>query len=321
MYIRWTSLRTGARQFGLGIACLFSLTALSFGDTIGNLSYWAAPGVQDGYGGTELAIGAWNGSLSSAGYVVAAPTVGEVITAPTDNNTLLQSFGVTMVGSSPGFQMNMTAAVFAWDQSDFRPMGPALASSSITTPVTSAPAPYLNNFYNLVFSPDAQLSPGQQYVVLFSTLGVPQSLLYYGTSFGVTYTDTYNGGEMVFASAGALHESSTPLSAIETERWGQTGSCDELQLSTLCLGSAQGYFQYPGIVAPDLAFSADFEPATAAVPEPASLSLFGIACLACWCRKRTSRLLERHATLAAVLVIIAKIDRVLGTEGRTALAA
>jgi hypothetical protein len=278
-------MRAAVRRLGFGVACLFSLTAVSFGETIGNLSYWATPGVQDGYGGTELAIGAWNGPLGPTGYVVPAPTVGEVITAPTNGNTVLQSFTVAMPGSSPGFQMNMTAAVFAWDQSGFRPVGSALASVRVSTPLMTGTTSYLNNFYNLTFAPDVQLSPGQQYVVLFSTLGVIQSLFYEGTSFGVTFTDTYSGGEMVFASAGALHESVTPFSAIETERWGEAGNCDELQLSTLCLGSAQGYFQYPGIVAPDLAFSADFEPVGAAVPEPASLSLLGITCMACWWRK------------------------------------
>lgn len=271
--------RAVAGRLIAGVACLLSFAVLSFGETIGNLGYWATPGVEDGYAGTELAIGAWNGPLSPTGFVVAPPTAGQVITGPSDGNTVLDSFTVAMPGSPAGFQMNMTAAVFAWDQTDFRPSGPALASVSLSSPLLGGSSPYLNGFYNLTFSPDVQLSPGQQYVVLFSTLGVSQPYFYEGDSFGVTYTDTYSGGEMVFASAGALHESSTSLSAIETESWGETNSCDQLQLSTICLGPAQGYFQYPGIVAPDLAFSAEFEPAGAAVPEPSSFGLLGIACL------------------------------------------
>ena len=272
--------RAIARRFITGAACLLSLSVFSFGETVGNLAYWATPGVEDGYGGTQLAIGAWNGPLSPTGYDVPAPTVGQVITAPTDGNNTLESFTVAMPGSSPGFQLNMTAAVFAWDATDFHPAGSALVDTAISSPEMTGTAPYLNDFYNLTFSPGVQLSPGQQYVVLFSTLGVSQSHFYDGDSFGVTFTDTYAGGEMVFASVGALHESATSLEAIETERWGETNSCDQLQLSTLCLGAAQGYFQYPGIVAPDLAFSADFEPAGAAVPEPSSVGMLIIGCLA-----------------------------------------
>lgn len=286
MYVRTTCVRAAARKLGFGVACLLSFVAVSRGETIGNLSSWATPGVQDGYGGTELAIGAWNGPLNPTAYAVPAPTVGQVITAPTDGNSVLRSFTVAMPGSPAGFQMEMTAALFAWDRSGFRPVGPALGSVRVDTPLMTGSAPYWNNFYNLTFEPGTQLSAGQQYVVLFSTLGVSQPFFYEGSSFGVTVGDTYSGGEMVFASAGALHESSTPLSAIETERWGEAGSCDAWQLSTLCLGAAQGYFQYPGIVAPDLAFSADFEPASAAVPEPGWLSVLGIAFIGLRWRKR-----------------------------------
>ncbi|MBV9761438.1 MAG: PEP-CTERM sorting domain-containing protein [Acidobacteriaceae bacterium] len=270
-----------AQRLLISAACLLSSSALGLSETIGNLSYWATPGVEDGYAGTQAAIGAWNGPLNPAGYTVPAPTVGQVITAPADGNTVLQSFTVAMPGSPVGFQMNMTAAVFAWNTADFRPVGPALASVPTPTPQMIGPAPYLNNFYNLTFSPDVQLSPGSQYVVLFSTLGITQQSFYDADSFGVTLNDTYSGGEMVFASAGALHESSTPLSAVEGERWGETNSCDQLQLSTLCLGSSQGYyFQYPGIVASDLAFAAVFGPAQSAVPEPSTFGMLGIACLA-----------------------------------------
>jgi hypothetical protein len=268
------------RRLITAVVCLVSLSLLSLGETIGNLAYWATPGVGDGYGGTELAIGAWNGPASPTGSVVVPPTAGQVITVPTDGNSVLQSFTVAMPGSPAGFQMNMTAAVFAWDQTDFRPSGSSLALTPISTPLDSGSAPYRNGFYSLTFFPGVQLAPGQQYVVIFSTLGVSQSVFYYADSFGVTYTDTYSGGEMVFASVGALHESSTPLSAIETERWGEKNSCDQLQLSTICLSPAQSFSQYPGILAPDLAFSADFEPAVAAIPEPCSLGLLGIACLA-----------------------------------------
>lgn len=79
---------------------------------------------------------------------------------PTDGNTVLQSFTVAM-GGSIGGQMSMTAAVFAWDQTDFRPSGPALAATSISTPLITASAPYRNDFYSVTLSPDVQLSPGQ----------------------------------------------------------------------------------------------------------------------------------------------------------------
>lgn len=282
-----TYTRATAGTVVTGVVCLISLSGFSFGETIGNLAYWATPGIEDGYGGTELAIGAWNGPLNPTGYVVAPPTAGQVITVPTDGNTVLQSFTVAMPGVAAGFQMNMTAAVFAWDQTDFRPSGSSLAATSISGPLMIGSAPYLNDFYNLTFSPGVQLLPGQQYVVLFSTLGLSQSQFYDGYSFGVTYTDTYPSGEMVFASVGALHENSTSLSAIEAERWGEKNSCDQLQLSTICLGAAQGYAQYPGIVAPDLAFSADFEP----VPEPSFPGLLGIACLAFIAKMRNLRTL------------------------------
>lgn len=42
----------------IGVVCLLSLPLLSVGETIGNLTYWATPGIQDGYAGTESAIGA-----------------------------------------------------------------------------------------------------------------------------------------------------------------------------------------------------------------------------------------------------------------------
>lgn len=130
--------------------------------------------------------------------------------------------------------------------------------------------------------------------MLFSTLGLPQDWFYGGDSFGVTYADIYAGGEMVFASVGTSHESSTPLSAIETERWGQTNSCDQLSLSTICLGPAQGYYYpYPGIVAADLAFSADFGPAGTAAPEPSSVAMLSIACLAYVAKRRILALRRR----------------------------
>jgi hypothetical protein len=286
MQIHSNYLRSVGRKLSLGTASLLLFVGASHGETIGNLSYWSTQGLRDGNGGTQLAIGAWNGPTAPKIYNVPAPTVGEVITAPTDGNTVLRSFTVAMPGSVPGFQMNLTAAVFAWNAASFRPTGQALGSVPLSNAQTTGTESYLSNFYDLTFDLGARLAPGQQYVVLFSTLGLEQPVFYEGSSFGVTSNDSYTGGQMVFASAGTLHESSTPLSALQTERWGKTGSCDELQLSTLCLSAAQGYFPYPGIVAPDLAFAADFEPPNAAaVPEPSSLYLLGVACVACRLRR------------------------------------
>lgn len=263
-------------RFGILFSALAGLQLPAFAETIGNLPYWANPSVQDGYGGTEAAIGAWNGPLNPTGYFVPAPTVGQVITTPA-NNTVLQSFTVAMPASPSGFQINFIAAVFAWDQADFRPVGSALVTASITTPILSGTTEYLNDFDNVTFSPDVQLLAGHQYVVLFSTLGVSQPFFYEATSFGVTPTDTYSGGEMIFASEGTLHETTTPLSSIEAERWGSNGSCDELNLSSLCASPSQVLAAYPGFVAPDLAFSADFE---SSIPEPGALALASLGFLA-----------------------------------------
>lgn len=261
--------RFRVRPLHLPLFAFALLHSASFGETIGNLAYWANPSVQSGYGGTEMALGAWNGPLNPAGYFVPAPTIGEVITVPSDH-TILQSFTAVAVAAPAGFGINFTAAVYAWDTVNFRPVGNALAISELASPVLNGPTQYLNNFDSITFSPNVGLVAQQQYVILFSTLGVSQPFFYESTSFGVTPVDTYSGGQMVFASVGTLHEAATSLDAIETERWGSNGTCDALNLSSLCADLPSAY---PGYVAPDLAFSANF---ASSIPEPSALALVGL---------------------------------------------
>lgn len=180
--------------------------------------------------------------------------------------------------------MKFTAAVYQWDQATFRPTGNPLAAVQSSSPILNGPTQYLNNFDKVTISPNVQLAAGQQYVVLFTTLGVAQPFYYGGTSFGVTPVDTYNGGEMVFSSAGTLHEASTSVGTIESERWGDSGTCDQLNLSSLCTPSS--YLSAFGEnVAPDLAFSAEF---TSPVPEPSSFAVLSLGLIALMTKLRSS---------------------------------
>jgi len=258
-----------SRHF-LGLsACLLLLSPLR-ASTIGNLQYWANPEVNDGPGGTQAALGAQNRPIDQTKYYAAAPTIGQVITAPS-TDSVLSSFTVTSVAVPPGTGLNFSAAVYYWDPVAFRPAGNALTIDRMSNPPLNGATKYLVNFADLTFFPNVQLLPSQQYVVLFTTLGLPQPLPYSVTSFGVTPTDTYAGGEMVFASIGTLNEQSTALTSITSERWGNSNTCDESNLSSLCT-KGSSYSAFGEFVAPDMAFSATFNPAVpdSTAPEPTS---------------------------------------------------
>jgi hypothetical protein len=251
--------------------------------TIGNLPYWQDPDIQLGMGATQMVLAAHNKPVDLVEKYAAPPTIGQVITTPT-SSSFLHSFTVATVGNGPWvFKLNFWAAVYEWDATAFRPIGNSVAAVKLSTPALDPTTQYLNGLGPLTFSPDVQLRPSQQYVVLFSTLGLPQQLPYSQTSVGVTLADTYLGGQMVFTSTGIFNEQFTDLNSIQMTRWGDSDTCDESNLSSLCRQSNYYYSALDGYVARDMAFSATFLSDVAdpisETPEPAGTAGLGAALL------------------------------------------
>jgi hypothetical protein len=129
---------------------------------------------------------AWNGtsSLNSWGEPNTA-TYAQTITAPSTPNLTSFTFYLAQInGVAPSFQ----AHVYAWDNLNGRATGSALFSSAImVAPVSSSFTPVTIN------TGATQLTPGQRYVLLLTTAGLPNPAAG-DYKWGYTQTNSYTGG-------------------------------------------------------------------------------------------------------------------------------
>ncbi len=137
---------------------------------------------------------AWNGtsSLNSWGEPNTA-TYAQTITAPSTPNLTSFTFYLAQInGVAPSFQ----AHVYAWDNLNGRATGSALFSSAImVAPVSSSFTPVTIN------TGATQLTPGQTYVLLLTTAGLPNPAAG-AYKWGYTQTNSYTGGGAAFNNNG-----------------------------------------------------------------------------------------------------------------------
>jgi hypothetical protein len=195
----------------------------------------------------------------------AITTIGQTFTAPTFNmgayttGGLLTSFSLFMNQQASGFK----AYVYHWTMNAADPAnnvqfndGPALFTSST---VTTGAVPANGAFKQVTFSfgNGVLLTANENYVVMISTSQV-QTAQSLGSMYGTTTTDTYAGGQLIYALGGL-----TPA------QLGNPSTLDA-SLGTLSLWDCTvGYPCANGVDGGDLAFKATI----AAVPEPDGYAL------------------------------------------------
>ncbi len=182
-------------------------------------------------------IGAANSSISPWGSVAsgATPTYGQSFIDPT-GYPILQS--VTFLIDNPNSAgIPFQAYIYAWNGSDIT--GPALFTSAQTV----APASGSSFVPVTLSSLDVQLTPGDQYVALYSTVGLAGSLG--GAAWKLAPDSAYPGGTFEY--------NNSPTLPPPPGSWNQFGNFG------------------------DAAFELTFS--TAPVPEPSSLALLGTAAL------------------------------------------
>jgi hypothetical protein len=199
----------------------------------------------------------------------AITTIGQTLTAPTfdmgayTTGGLLKSFSLFLNQQSSGFK----AYVYHWTMDPADPAnnlqfndGPALfTSSTVTTGSVPANGAFKQVTFN--FGNGVLLSAHQNYVVMISTSQV-QTARSPGSMFGTATTDTYAGGQLIYALGGL-----TPA---------QLGSSAGLDAASGTLSNwdcAVGYPCANGVDGGDLAFKA-----TIAIPE-AEVYVMMTACL------------------------------------------
>jgi hypothetical protein len=205
----------------IAAACLMGSRAQ--GGFIDTTAAWAA----DGSIGN---IGYWGGTVT--------PTYGQTFTA-TSSNSVLQT-ALFEINVTQGAPINYNAYVFAWN--GYATTGSALATLTGQSVSGSSYKPTTANFGAVT------LTPGQMYVVLFSTVGLTASSGY--AVWGGNLPDnTYSDGTFVFNN-----NSTTTATFDNAANW------------------------YSGAVG-DAAFTFTFGP-TAAIPEPSSLVLMTVGLIA-----------------------------------------
>jgi hypothetical protein len=189
--------------------------------------------------GTEIFTNnpAWDNSsgVGSWGNGGATPTYGQTITVPADGNNILNSFTfhVARLGVSTS-SINFFAYVQSWNGT--QTTGSPLFTSGLLATNASP------DFSTYTVNPNLALTPGNVYVLYFSTVGVANANTNsYG--FGLTTSDTYAGGGFFYSNQDFPDPAAGSLSDLNTT-WGNRAG--------------------------DLAFTATFSGAT---PEPQSLGM------------------------------------------------
>ena len=152
----------------------------------------SSAGVQAGVIDT---VTGWNGtSFISAWAVQNTATYGQTITA-TQSAGKLQDFTFYLFAPTAGTAADFQAFVYSWDGTKIA--GSALYTSSIlTAPTTATFTPITINTGGLI------LTPGQQYVLMFTTSSVAQASPSISYRYGSPSIDAYAGGTFVFQNNG-----------------------------------------------------------------------------------------------------------------------
>lgn len=120
------------------------------------------------------------------------PTYGQIIT-PTSSQLSLRSFSFNLSAQSFGAPPQFTARVYEWNNSIGTVNGGALFTSNTLT------APDVSSFTEVnITTGGVRLNEGQQYVLLFTTLGQPATSNSY--QFGALEVGTYSGGRAIYSN-------------------------------------------------------------------------------------------------------------------------
>lgn len=177
------------------------------------------------------------------------PSFGQSFTVPTGANAI-NSFTFWLNDELNSSALHFTANLVKWN--GITGTGPLLYSSAAQVTTDNHGAGGMEMF-QFTF-PGITVASGDQYMAFLSTLGVSSGLT------GAAYVGDMNGDVMSGGRAYANDTTTTVANAVQNG-WA---------------------FLQPSV---DLAFRAEFT----AVPEPASVSLFGFFALAAWCVRRRRR--------------------------------
>ncbi len=203
--------------------------------TIDTTPTWNATGQQN--------IGGW-GEPDTA-------TFGQTITAPA-NVISLQDFSFYLTndpGNMGPVSINYKAYVYAWD-------GTEATGSPLYTSSTTSTGTLGSGFTTLTATPGTAVAvtPGQQYVLFFSTSGVQDGGTQ-GADFGYVGSDAYAAGQFVYLNSGNDNTQFTVPGG-----WGTSTD-----------------LAYPA--GSDLAFKADFAPGGSPAPEPSEAATLSLVAL------------------------------------------
>ena len=180
---------------------------------------------------------AWNNisTIAAWGNGDATPTYGQTITVPTDGNNILNSFTFYFEPGSGGPSINFRAYVQSWNGTQITG-SPLFTSGLLATNTTAGFSAYTVN-------PNLALTPGNVYVLYFSTIGVTNANTNQ-YAFGFT-PDTYAGGAFVYSNQDMGNPATGSLSDLNANTWNHA-------------------------IPDDLAFTATFSSST---PEPQTLGM------------------------------------------------
>ena len=164
--------------YGVSVFCLFENSAGAQTSSINTITAWDGVNFISPWGSAPAEI----------------PTFGQIIT-PSSSQLNLSSFTFaiqrdpSLLGSSPQY----TARVYQWNNSSTTTIGSPLFTSAIATaPTTSSSSTQVK-----VTTPGLRLSQGQQYILLFTTLG--QSIVTGRYNFGAVPSSSYTGGSFAYS--------------------------------------------------------------------------------------------------------------------------
>jgi uncharacterized protein with beta-barrel porin domain len=173
-------------------------------------------------------------------------TYGETITA-TASDTRLSSFTFYLDGGSTTAAPQFQAFVYQWNAATKEIAGPALYAS----PVMTAP---LGNAFSPVTIPTkgVKLTPGQQYVLFFTTSSVSQPATSSSYRYGaLPNTTAYPGGQFVFQN------NNTNFAALSASGWSTIA--EDLAFAAILGGQLA-----PSLLVPSLQFGAPVNPTNVA---------------------------------------------------------